>query len=151
MKKHILEQYTDMQEEHKDLLRRIRRLDDQIAKMEESGYTVADSVACTVERCVKKAIRTVKVEGFPHPDYERKRALLRRYKAKLKLFEEDLLEKQIEVEEYIQSIEDSRIRRIMRYRYLDNLTWQQVANRMGKGYTKDYCRIAHDRFLEKNL
>ena len=46
MKKHILEQYTDMQEEHKDLLRRIRRLDDQIAKMEESGYTVADSVAC---------------------------------------------------------------------------------------------------------
>ena len=91
------------------------------------------------------------MEGFPHPDYERKRALLRRYKAKLKLFEEDLLEKQIEVEEYIQSIEDSRIRRIMRYRYLDNLTWQQVANRMGKGYTKDYCRIAHDRFLEKNL
>ena len=63
----------------------------------------------------------------------------------------DLLEKQIEVEEYIRSIEGSRIRRIMRYRYLDNLTWQQVANRMGKGYTKDYCRIAHDRLLKKNL
>lgn len=149
IEKHILEQYTDMQEERRDLLRRIRKLDDQIAKMEETGYTVADSVACGKKG--KKAIKTVKVEGFPHPDYERKRALLRRHKAKLKLFEEELLEKQIEVEEYIQSIEDSRIRRIMRYRYLDNLTWQQVANRMGKGYTKDYCRIAHDRFLEKNL
>lgn len=134
-----------MQEEHKDLLRRIQRLDDQIAKMEESGYTVADSVACGKKG--KKAIRTVKVEGFPHPDYERKRALLRRYKAKLKLFEEDLLEKQIEVEEYIQSIEDSRIRRIMRYRYLDNLTWQQVAHRMGKHHTAEGCRSAHDRFL----
>lgn len=145
IEKHILEQYTDMQEEHKDLLRRIRRLDDQIAKMEESGYTVADSVACGKKG--KKAIRTVKVEGFPHPDYERKRALLRRYKAKLKLFEEDLLEKQIEVEEYIQSIEDSRIRRIMRYRYLDNLTWQQVAHRMGKHHTAEGCRSAHDRFL----
>ena len=145
MKKHILEQYTDMQEERKDLLRRIRRLDDQIAKMEETGYTVADSVACGKKG--KKAIRTVKVEGFPHPDYERKRALLRRYKAKLKLFEEDLLEKQIEVEEYIQSIEDSRIRRIMRYRYLDNLTWQQVAHRMGKHHTAEGCRSAHDRFL----
>ena len=145
IKKHILEQYTDMQEEHKDLLRRIRRLDDQIAKMEESGYTVADSVACGKKG--KKAIKTVKVEGFPHPDYERKRALLRRYKAKLKLFEEDLLEKQIEVEEYIQSIEDSRIRRIMRYRYLDNLTWQQVANRMGKHFTAESCRKMHDRYL----
>lgn len=145
IEKHILEQYTDMQEEHKDLLRRIRRLDDQIAKMEESGYTVADSVACGKKG--KKAIKTVKVEGFPHPDYERKRALLRRYKAKLKLFEEDLLEKQIEVEEYIQSIEDSRIRRIMRYRYLDNLTWQQVAHRMGKNHTAEGCRSAHDRFL----
>mgnify|MGYP005809329277 CR=1 FL=1 len=145
IEKHILEQYTDMQEEHKDLLRRIQRLDDQIAKMEESGYTVADSVACGKKG--KKAIRTVKVEGFPHPDYERKRALLRRYKAKLKLFEEDLLEKQIEVEEYIQSIEDSRIRRIMRYRYLDNLTWQQVAHRMGKHHTAEGCRSAHDRFL----
>ena len=120
-------------------------MDDQIAKMEESGYTVADSVACGKKG--KKAIRTVKVEGFPHPDYERKRALLRRYKAKLKLFEEDLLEKQIEVEEYIQSIEDSRIRRIMRYRYLDNLTWQQVAHRMGKHHTAEGCRSAHDRFL----
>ena len=149
IEKHILEQYTDMQEEHKDLLRRIRRLDDQIAKMEESGYTVADSVACGKKGT--KAIKTVKVEGFPHPDYERKRALLRRYKAKLKLFEEDLLKKQIEVEEYIQSIEDSRIRRIMRYRYIDNLTWQQVATRMGKGYTKDYCRITHDRFLAAEL
>ena len=145
IEKHILEQYTDMQEEHKDILRRIRRIEDQIAKMEESGYTVADSVACGKKG--KKAIKTVKVEGFPHPDYERKRALLRRYKAKLKLFEEELLEKQIEVEEYIQSIEDSRIRRIMRYRYLDNLTWQQVAHRMGKHHTAEGCRSAHDRFL----
>lgn len=145
IEKHILEQYTDMQEEHKDILRRIRRIEDQIAKMEESGYTVADSVACGKKG--KKAIKTVKVEGFPHPDYERKRALLRRYEAKLKLFEEDLLEKQIEVEEYIQSIEDSRIRRIMRYRYLDNLTWQQVAHRMGKHHTAEGCRSAHDRFL----
>lgn len=145
IEKHILEQYTDMQEERRDLLRRIRKLDDQIAKMEETGYTVADSVACGKKG--KKAIKTVKVEGFPHPDYERKRALLRRHKAKLKLFEEELLEKQIEVEEYIQSIEDSRIRRIMRYRYLDNLTWQQVAHRMGKNHTADSCRNAHDRFL----
>lgn len=145
IEKHILEQYTDMKAEHKDLLRRIRMLDDQIAKMEESGYTVADSVACGKKG--KKAIKTVKVEGFPHPDYERKRALLRRYKAKLKLFEEDLLEKQIEVEEYIQLIEDSRIRRIMRYRYIDNLTWQQVANRMGKHFTAESCRKMHDRYL----
>lgn len=145
IEKHILEQYTDMQEEHKDLLRRIQRLGDQIAKMEESGYTVADSVACGKKG--KKALKTVKVEGFPHPDYERKRSLLRRYKKKLELCDQELLEKTTEAEEYISSIEDSRIRRIMRYRYIDNLTWQQVANRMGKHFTAESCRKMHDRYL----
>ena len=149
IEKHILEQYTDMQAEHKDLVKRIQKLNDQILKMEESGYTVVDSVACGKKG--KKAIKTVKVEGFPYPDYERKRSLLKRYKKKLELFDQELLEKTTEAEKYISSIEDSRIRRIMRYRYIDNLTWQQVANRMGKGYTKDYCRITHDRFLAAEL
>ena len=55
-----------------------------------------------------------------------------------------------EVEEYIGQIEDSRIRRMITYRFLDDLTWVQVAYRMGGKHTADSCRVAIDRFLEKN-
>ena len=48
-----------------------------------------------------------------------------------------------------ETIEDSRIRRIMRYRYIDDLNWVQVAHRMGKNHTAESCRKAHDRFLEE--
>lgn len=146
-KKNILEQYTDMQAEEKDLVRRIQRLNEQILNIEISGYKVSDSVACGKKG--KKPIKTVKIEGFPIKDYDKKKNILKKYKIKLELMEQELLEKLNDVEEYIENIKDSRIRRIMRYRYIDNLTWQQVARRMGMNHTADGCRMAHDRFIEE--
>ena len=46
MERHILEQYTDVQREEKDIAKRIERLEDEIQKMEMNGYMVADSVTC---------------------------------------------------------------------------------------------------------
>lgn len=145
--KSILVQYAEMREEEKDLVRRIQNLNDQILNMEISGYCAADTVACGKKG--KRPIKTIKIEGFPSLDYEKKKAALKRYKAKLEILDQELLEKLTEIEEYIESIDDSRIRRIMRYRYIDDLTWQQIAHRMGKHHTADGCRMAHDRFLEK--
>ena len=64
--------------------------------------------------------------------------------------EDELLELTNDVELYIESIEDSRIRRIFRYRYLDDMNWTRVAMMMGGDQTADSCRKAHDRFLEEN-
>ena len=41
-----------------------------------------------------------------------------------------LLEITNEVEGFIEKIENSRIRRMIEYRFLDDLTWIQVAQRM---------------------
>ena len=115
--------------------------------IEISGYKVSDSVACGKKG--KKPIKTVKIEGFPIKDYDKKKNILKKYKIKLELMEQELLEKLNDVEEYIENIKDSRIRRIMRYRYIDNFTWQQVARKMGINHTADGCRMAHDRFMEE--
>lgn len=40
-----------------------------------------------------------------------------------------------------------RIQRIIRYRYLDGLTWEQVAVRMGRRATADSIRMELERFL----
>lgn len=145
MEKHILEQYTDMREEERDLVRRIQSIDAKLLNMEMEGYIVADSVTCGKKG--KKPLGTRMIKGFPFPEYERKRELLKTYKLQLQLSDAKLLDMLNQVEEYLEGIKDSRIRRIMRYRYIDDLSWVQVAHRMGGQHTADGCRNAHDRFL----
>lgn len=145
MEKHILEQYTDLQEEERDLNRRIQQVEDQLAKMEEKGYVVSDSVTCGKKG--KKPLGTKRITGFPYPEYNKKKQALKRYRLQLQLMDDKLLEMLNDVEEYINSIKDSRIRRIIRYKYVDDMTWPQVAHQMGKKHTADSCRMAIERFL----
>lgn len=51
---------------------------------------------------------------------------------------------------YINSINDSLIRQILRYRYLDGLSWVAVAARCEGGNTASGCQMALQRFLSKN-
>lgn len=142
MDKNILVQYCDIQEEVKDLRRRIRKLEDEISHL----TVVSDSVTGTRE---DGTIGHIKITGYPFPEESRKQVLLRRRKAALEEKEDELLELLSDVEEYINSIDDSRIRRIFRYRYVDNMSWVQVAIQMGGKHTADSCRMAHDRYIEE--
>ena len=40
------------------------------------------------------------------------------------------LEQYLEIERYIEDVEDAEIRNIMRYRFLDLLKWEEIAERM---------------------
>ena len=42
-----------------------------------------------------------------------------------------------------------RIQRIIRFRYLKNMSWEKVADRMGRGSTGDSVRMELDRFFSK--
>ena len=53
-----------------------------------------------------------------------------------------------EILEYIFSINDSQIRRIMRLRHIELKSWLQVANAIGGNNTADSVRKMHDRFLQ---
>lgn len=55
-----------------------------------------------------------------------------------------------EILEYIFSINDSQIRRIMRLRHIELKSWLQVANAIGGNNTADSVRKMHDRFLQDN-
>ena len=147
--KDILAQYCDLQEEVKDLRRRIRNKQNEIDKIEEDG-AVTDTV--TRGKRGKKSLGTTYIEGFPYPEYSRKRTALYLYKAQLENAELELLEITNEVEEYIQSLNDSRMRRILRHRFMDsdNPTWYQVAMRIGARATEDSIKKEFQRFMEDN-
>ncbi|MCM1190655.1 MAG: RNA polymerase subunit sigma-70 [bacterium] len=55
----------------------------------------------------------------------------------------------IRVEEWMLTI-PARIQRIIKYKYLDGLTWEQVAAKMGRNTTADGARKEIERFFEKN-
>ena len=152
MDKSVLSEYADMKEEIKDLRRRIAADQKKIDQLQHT--IVSDSVSCGKKG--KKPIRTVKIKGFPKAEIERRIALMERRQAKLEMLETDLVEKQLQVEEYIQTIDKSELRIMFRLYYIDSLTWYQVALRMNQmfpkrkiKYTDDNCRKRHDRFLEK--
>lgn len=49
---------------------------------------------------------------------------------------------------FIGSIDDSRLRQIMAGRYIDGLTWKEVAARIGEA-SEQYPRRLHNRFLAR--
>ena len=152
MDKSILSEYADMKEEIKDLRRRISEDQKRIDKLKQT--IVSDSVTCGKKG--KKPIRTVKIKGFPQVEINRRVALMERRQAKIQMLETDLIEKQLQVEEYIQTIQKSELRIMFRLYYIDSLTWYQVALRMNQmfpkrrvKYTEDNCKQRHKRYLEK--
>lgn len=140
--KEILIQYSDLQEEVKEVRERINKTEEQIAKIEKDG-NVVDSVCGG-----NGGIQHFKIEGFPYPEYSRKKTLLYARKATLASLEMELMETLNQVEEFIASVEDSRMRRIITLRFIDNLSWNKVADRIGGNNTDDSVKKAFYRFME---
>lgn len=145
MEKDILVQFADMQEEVKDIRKRAEGVRKQLERL-ETGGTVIDAVKGTRQDGTFGSIR---IEGFPCVDHEKKLRNLQSYLRKLAEAEEKLLELTNAAEEYINGIEDSRMRRIVRYRFLDGLSWNEVAGRLGGNNTEGSVKMAFGRFFEK--
>ena len=139
--KEVLTQYSDLQQECKEVREKIEKLEKQIAKIEEDG-AVIDKV-----RGGDGGLQSFKIEGFPYPEYSRKKTLLYARKAALSELEMELLETLNDVEIFIASIKDSHIRRIVNLRVVDGLSWNEVARKIG-GNTEDSVKKAFYRFME---
>ena len=141
--KEILTQYADLQKECKEVRGKIEKLERQIEKIERDG-NVIDKV-----RGGDGGLQSFKIEGFPYPEYSRKKTLLYARKATLSELEMELLETLNEVETFIASLKDSHMRRIISLRIVDGLSWNKVADHIGGGNTEDSIRMSFNRFMEK--
>src|SRR5690554_5394045 len=117
--KKLLTQYTDLQAEIKDLEKRIKKLEN--FKVEHDKVVGSDSE-------FPYRPRSFKIEGYNIRDIDR-----------LNKLKEVLIERKIkceelklQIEKFISNIPDSRTRRVFQYRYIDGLTWLQIAMRMNK-------------------
>lgn len=151
--KDILIQYCELREEIKDLRERIDRDELRLQKIEEEGV-VSDTVTGTR---ADGTIGSIKITGFPIPEYSTVKAMLKKRIAKLQIMEDELHEAVNAVDDFINTIPKSDLRQMFRFYYIDDMTWRRVATNMNKrfqnrriSYTEENCRKRHDRFLEKN-
>ena len=141
--KEILTQYADLQKECKEVREKIEKLEKQIDRIEKDG-NVIDKV-----RGGDGGLQSFKIEGFPYPEYSRKKTLLYARKATLSELEMELLETLNEVETFIASVKDSHMRRIISLRVVDGLSWNKVADCIVGGNAEDSIRMSFNRFMEK--
>ena len=133
--KYLLKQYNSLIEEIKGLEKRIDKLNN--FKVEYDKVVGSDSEFPYIKR-------SFTIEGYNIQDIDRlnelKEVLIER---KIKC--EEL---KLQIEKFISTIPDSRTRRVFQYRYIDNLSWQAIAMRIGK-YDESYPRkVIHDKYLE---
>lgn len=68
-------------------------------------------------------------------------------KERIRFIEEEMAQVQSDIEAFVNSIEDERLRMIFRLRFLRCLTWQATADILGWSYTEDSVKRLCYRYL----
>lgn len=144
--KDILKQYTALKQEEEELKRRRQSISAQIINLEERTRIVSDTVTCGKKN--KKPLKTVTIKGIdqrPAGVIARKRKALNQLMVRLDELDAEILDTLVLCEDFIKTVQDSRMRLIIRYHILDGLTWARTASKMNT--TEDSIRKAYDRFM----
>lgn len=138
MNKEILQEYVDACELVKETEKDLRRL-------EQRKQTAAQA-------CVKGSMQEfpyieqrIRVQGSIGSEKDDCR--IKREKKLLEQRKENAEMIKLQVEEWMLMI-SPRMQRIIKYRYLEELPWEQVAIRMGRRATADSVRMEMNNFLK---
>lgn len=140
MTKELLEQADSLLEEIKDIERRIKNIE----KREKT--ILGDSVTGS-EREYPYIKRNFRINGISNRSFSSKTKRQYKKMLKSKKYKYEKMVKQIEYE--LNYINDSEIRRIIRFRYYDNLSWIQIQIKMQYN-SENTARMKLERFFEKN-
>ena len=135
--KELLKQYNDLQKEIKELEQRIERVKNK--KIQVVSDTVKGSPYFPYND------RTFIVTGI---EVDKKEQTLERLNSILCKRRAKCTELKLQIEEFINTIPDSRTRRVFSLRYIDGLNWLQIARKIER-YDESYPRkVIHDKYLE---
>ena len=129
--KEQLEQYTSIKEEIKELE----------AELDKRKSPVSDIVTGSMED-YPYTQHSITIQGLSSDTYS--------LDLKLTYKKIQLEQQRAEIENFLDSVQDSKIRRIIRLKYIKGKTWPQIARKMDKHISGDSVRKIVERFLEKN-
>ena len=138
MDKAILQEYVDAWELVKETEKEIQKLNRKKKTIIQTNVKGSMHEFPYVEQHFKVQGTTFTVKDDSRLRYEEK--LLERQKARAEQIKQ-------QVEEWMLKI-SSRMQRIVKYRYLEGMTWEQVAAKMGRKATADSVRMELNKFLK---
>lgn len=150
MDKKVIVQYNNLKSEAKQIRVKITQLESEIDKL-KGELAKIDAITDVVKG---EFGENVTIRGYDRKYTEIKNVLIAKQLLMnqridlLKSLEFKIVAQTVDVEEFISSIKDSFIRQIIRYRVIDDLTWGEVAIKMGGNNTEDGVRMAFNRFLK---
>ena len=89
---------------------------------------------------------SIKIEGIDQREYDRK---AKKIKNQIQRRMNELMDEMDKMNAFIAEISDSEARMIFALRYINGLTWRQIAAHIGGGNTEDSVRMMHNRILKK--
>jgi hypothetical protein len=143
LNKNVLAQYDDLLREKKEVEQRIANVKADIRKIEEEGE-VTDMVVGGYG-----GTQHFTITGYPVRDITRKKAILRHKEIILNGLKNEIEAVINDVQAFINGIEDSHVRRIVSMRYIDGMTWRQIACNIGGGNSEDAVRKTVERYLDR--
>jgi hypothetical protein len=129
--KRELNQLKSLREEIQDKERQLRKLE------EKSPVGVPKLTGTPSGRVVRKKVEDEAIEKTAIRD------IISRLKKKA-------AKQELEIWKFIESVDDSFVRRIIEYKYIDLLTWRQVSYKIYGRYDREStCRMILDNYLAK--
>lgn len=138
MDKNILQEYIDACELIKDTEKEIHKLNQKKKTIIQTNVKGSMHEFPYVEQRFKIQGTTFSIKDDFRLRYEER--LLEQRKAKAE-------QVKLQVEEWMLTI-PSRMQRIVKYRYLEGMSWERVAERMGRRATADSVRMELNNFLK---
>lgn len=142
MDKHELEQLGHLNKEIEIIKKQIE--DIELTK-HISDNTISDSVVGS-SPVYPYTQHVIKIQGIDTTGYYNR---LYKLKQRMEYKLNELMDKVEDINEYISTVDDSEMRQILSLRYINGLTWQQVAYHMGMAGDGSTERKKHDRFLQQ--
>lgn len=127
-----------------DIRKEIKELEIKISKLESKSHDIVCDVVdgTTINKPIIQTHK--KIFGLDIKTNKQ----LEKYNTILNERYEKILEIQTQTEKFINSIDNSRLRRIFEYRYIEQFSWPKIAILIGN-CTEESIRKEHDRFLRK--
>lgn len=148
---HYIDKYREMQgvgAMDKEQLSQLRYLKREIemlkSQIEDLDYNMTTDSVKGSNPYFPYEERNFIIKGIGYKEYDNK---LNRLQRKLNRRVEELMDLVEEMNEYIENIDDSLIRQIITLRYVNGLSWNQVAVSIGGNNTADSVRKVAERFL----
>lgn len=119
MTKEDLEQLCDLRKE-------IAELEHKIARLSSRGSRIVSDKVQASSKDFPYVQTTVKIEGYDYVGDQKSRKQLRKKRILLQQRKEQAEALELRITQYINSISDSGIRRMIDYKYIEGYTWEKI-------------------------